>query len=224
MHSCYRQFDHQILWQFSRFYQVLNPPFFFKIQKPNNCSRNLRPPCLFFSVCLCPPRARLRSPRAHVSKLESAWQCLITKKFKFFCHCLDYTKICRCLAVYSLRHNLQPTGHKMSQKCQYLAKNANFGPSLAIFVPNILFILGGSKSFGTHIPEKPPRHLVCIVLWSGTGPNGPKRPVLCQIWPFLGKNTFLGRGSKTYGTLISGNQWDTSFMLKTLTGEPPMGR
>ena len=33
------------------------------------------------------------------------------------------------------------------------------------------------------------------------------RPVLCQIWPFLGqKSNFLGAGSKTFGTLISGVQ------------------
>ena len=44
-------------------------------------------------------------------------------------------------------------------------------------------------------------------------------PVLGQIWPFLGqKSIFLGGGCKPYGTLISGNQWDTSFVLKILTG------
>ena len=50
-------------------------------------------------------------------------------------------------------------------------------------------------------------------------------PVLGQIWPFLGlKSNFLGAGSKTFGALISGNQWDTSFVLKTLTSEAPTGR
>ena len=39
---------------------------------------------------------------------------------------------------------------KMGQKCQYLAKKANFGPNLAIYGPKILPLIGVSKSFGTH--------------------------------------------------------------------------
>ena len=40
-------------------------------------------------------------------------------------------------------------------------------------------------------------------------------PVLGQIWPFLGpKSNFLGAGSKNFGTLVSGFQWDTFFVLK----------
>ena len=35
---------------------------------------------------------------------------------------------------------------KMGQKCQYLAKNASFGPKVLIF-------MGVSKSFGTNIAE-----------------------------------------------------------------------
>ena len=49
-------------------------------------------------------------------------------------------------------------------------------------------------------------------------------PVLGQIWPFLGpKSNFLGAGSKNFGTLISGFQWDTFFVLKTLIIEAPIG-
>ena len=50
------------------------------------------------------------------------------------------------------------------------AKNSNF--------------LGGSKSFGTHVTEKSPRHLVCIVFWSGMGRNGTKMPifVVAKAW------------------------------------------
>ena len=49
-------------------------------------------------------------------------------------------------------------------------------------------------------------------------------PVLGQIWPFLGpKSNFLGAGSKDFGTLISGIQWDTFFVLKTLTGAAQIG-
>ena len=52
-----------------------------------------------------------------------------------------------------------------------------------------------------------------------------KMPVLGQIWPFLGpKSNFLGAGSKNFGTLVSGFQWDTFFVLKTLIGEAPIGR
>ena len=45
------------------------------------------------------------------------------------------------------------------------------------FGPKILILLGRSKSFGTHVTEKPPRHLVRIVFWSGMGRNGPKMPM-----------------------------------------------
>merc|ERR1711884_283498 len=38
---------------------------------------------------------------------------------------------------------------QMGQKCQYLAKNANFGPNLAVFGPKIQFLGAGSKNFGT---------------------------------------------------------------------------
>ena len=49
-------------------------------------------------------------------------------------------------------------------------------------------------------------------------------PVLGQIWPFLGpKSNFLGAGSKNFDTLISGFQWDTFFVSKTLIGEAPLG-
>ena len=37
--------------------------------------------------------------------------------------------------------------------------------------------------------------------------NGPKMPVLGQIWPFLGpKSNFLGAGNKNFGTLVPGFQ------------------
>ena len=62
---------------------------------------------------------------------------------------------------------------QMGQKKQKLAKNANFGPNLAVIGP---------------------------------------------------KKHFLGGGSKTFGTLISGNQSDTSYVLKTVIGEAPIGR
>ena len=54
---------------------------------------------------------------------------------------------------------------------------AYFGPNSAVFEPKILILTGGSKSFGTHVTEKPPRHLVRIVFWSGIGRNGQKMPI-----------------------------------------------
>ena len=85
----------------------------------------------------------------------------------------------------------------MGQNWYYLAKKAYFGPNLAVFGTKFLIFMGVSKSFGTDITEKPPRHLVCIVFWSGMGPNGPKIPIfgpkwpqmhiLGQIWPVLGQ-------------------------------------
>ena len=42
-------------------------------------------------------------------------------------------------------------------------------------------------------------------------------PVLGQIWPFLGpKSNFWGAGSKNFGTLVSGFQWDIFFVLKNI--------
>ena len=34
-----------------------------------------------------------------------------------------------------------------------MTKNAYFGPNLAVFGPKILILMGGSKSFGTHVTE-----------------------------------------------------------------------
>ena len=77
---------------------------------------------------------------------------------------------------------------QMGQKCQCLAKKANFGPNLAVYGPKILSFMEVSKSFGTHIMEKPPGQF-----WAKFGRLGPKIQ-------------FLGGGSKTFGTLLSGNQ------------------
>ena len=58
-----------------------------------------------------------------------------------------------------------------------MCKKANFEPNLIVFGQKILIFTGESKSFGTHITEKTPRHLVCIVFWSGMGRNGQKMPI-----------------------------------------------
>ena len=57
-----------------------------------------------------------------------------------------YHKVNRC-------HNRQPTVYQMSRQGLYVPKKAYFGTKMAVFGPNILIILGGSKSSGTHISE-----------------------------------------------------------------------
>ena len=69
---------------------------------------------------------------------------------------------------------------QMGQKCPYLARKASFGPNLAVFGPNILIPTGGSKSFGTHVTEKPPRHLVCIIFGRSWDQMGQKCQYLAQ--------------------------------------------
>ena len=58
-------------------------------------------------------------------------------------------------------------------------------------------------------------------------PHEPARPG--PIWTKMQISNanlvgFWGGGSITFGTLISGNKWDTFFVLKTLIGEAPIGR
>ena len=73
-----------------------------------------------------------------------------------------------------------PKMHILDQTWPFWAKNPN--------------LKGGSKSFGTHVTEKPPRHRVRNVCWLAMEPNGPKMPIYCQktilgqIWPFMAKN------------------------------------
>ena len=47
----------------------------------------------------------------------------------------------------------QPTGHQISRQGLYVPKKAYSGAKMAVFGPNILIILGGSKSSGTYISE-----------------------------------------------------------------------
>ena len=102
-----------------------------------------------------------------------------------------------------------PTGHQMNRQGLYLPKKACFGQNLAVIGPKILMFTGGSKSFVTHITEKPPRHFVQICFLVGHGIKWAKN---ANIWPKMTENAYfgpnlaiLGGGSKTFGTLISGN-------------------
>ena len=83
-----------------------------------------------------------------------------------------------------------------------ITKNANFLPNLTIFGSKFLILTKWSKSFGTHVTEKPHRHHVRIVFWFVMESNGPKMPIFGQkskIWPFLGQKSkiwpFLGQTS-----------------------------
>ena len=106
----------------------------------------------------------------------------------------------------------------MGQKWPYLAKKASFGPNFAVFGPKILIFYGSKQKFGTIITEKPPRQLVRTVFWSGIWSNEPKKiPIFGQKCQ---KSIFGGGWSKTFGTLIWGNQRDTFSVSKTLTHWP----
>ena len=81
------------------------------------------------------------------------------------------------------------------------------------FGPKIIFLTEVSKSFGTHITEEPPRHLVRIVfgwVWDQMGQKLQYLAKDASLRPNLAvfgqKLHFLGGWSKTFGILISGNQ------------------
>ena len=83
----------------------------------------------------------------------------------------------------------------MSRQGLYLPKKAYFEAKMAVFGSNILIFAWGSKSFGIHFLEKPPRHLVsclhCFLVGHRTkwaklpilGPIWPKMHILCHICP-----------------------------------------
>ena len=129
---------------------------------------------------------------------------------------------------------------QMGQKFQYLAQKANFGPTLSVYGPKILIFRAISKSFGTQITKKTPFNLFnffelffsraldqmdqkCPYL-AKNAHIWPNISVLGQFWPFLAKNLFWGGWSKSFFILISRNQWDIFFELKTLTGSAQIGR
>ena len=88
-------------------------------------------------------------------------------------------------------------GTKWARKANILpnmTKNACFGPNLVVFGPKILILWKGNKSFSTLESEKPLKHLVYIVFWSGMGLNGPKRQIFgpkYQLLPNLAENPYF---------------------------------
>ena len=112
-----------------------------------------------------------------------------------------------------------------------MTKNADFGPNLAVFGPKILIFMGLSKSFGTNTTENHFGNLSALFFGQALDQMGQKCRYLAQnasfgpnLAVFGPKIHFLGGRSKTFGTLISGKQRDTFFVLKTLIGEAPIGR
>ena len=97
---------------------------------------------------------------------------------------------------------------QMGQKCRYLAQNASLD-NLAVFGPKILIFMGVRKSFGTNITKNHLDNLSALFFGQFLDQMGQK----CQY-----ANTII------FGTLVSGFQWDTFFVLKTLIGEAPIGR
>ena len=61
-----------------------------------------------------------------------------------------------------------------------MTKIANFRPNLVVLGQKIVVFTGESKSFGTHITEKPHRHLVCIVFGQAWYEIGQKCQYLAQ--------------------------------------------
>ena len=68
-----------------------------------------------------------------------------------------------------------------------MTKNDNFGANLVVFGHKILIYTGESKSFGTHITEKPLCLLYILVR------HGMKWAKNTNIWPKMTNNAFLGQ-------------------------------
>jgi len=99
-----------------------------------------------------------------------------------------------------------------------MTKNADFGPILAVFGPNILIFRGVSKSFGTNITGNHIHILSALFFGRALDQMGQKCQDLAQnasFGPnlaFFGpKIQFLGAGSK-------------NFVFKTSIIEAPIGR
>ena len=58
-----------------------------------------------------------------------------------------------------------------------MPKKVYFGVKMAVFGPNILIILEGSKSSGTHISENHLGTSFTLFLWSGMAPHETERPI-----------------------------------------------
>ena len=105
----------------------------------------------------------------------------------------------------------------MDPKDQYLTKIQVLG-KIGPFLGQNSNFCGRNQKFWYQHSGKAPQHLVCIVFWSGMRPNGPKMTCLGQ------KSIFWRERVKPLAPSHQGTNWDTSFVLKTLTGEAPIGQ
>ena len=99
---------------------------------------------------------------------------------------------------------------KWAKNAHIWLKNASFGPNLAVYGPKILFFMEVSKSFGTHITEKPPRHLVRIFFSLPGTPilvNGPF-VALGETVPFPRWEYFVYFSFQSYGRFRKKNSAD----------------
>ena len=83
-----------------------------------------------------------------------------------------------CIVFWSDMGRNGPTMTIFGQKCIH---STQFG----LFGPKMLILTRGSKSFDTHITEKPHRPFVRIVYWLDMGPNGPKMSIFGQKKPIF---------------------------------------
>ena len=136
--------------------------------------------------------ARPMCPRKHIlGQIWPFWgqkSLFLQEKTKVFVPMKRKNQLSTLFALFLVSH-----GTKWAENaniCLKITKNAYFGPNMAVIGPKIQSFMRGSKSFDTHIMEKQPRHLICIVFWSATGSNGPKMPIFgekSQFWAKFGR-------------------------------------
>ena len=92
---------------------------------------------------------------------------------------------------------------QMGQKGQYLAKNASFGPNLAVFGPKIYF-LGEGVNLLVPSYQGPMRHLFRVENIDRCGSNFPLGTKMCnfnpKIWIFGAKSQFFVLQSRFLST------------------------
>ena len=111
----------------------------------------------------------------------------------------------------------------MSQQGLYVPKKAYLGAKMAVFGPNILIILGGSKSSDTHISENHLGTLFALLFGQAwhqmdqkgqyLAQNDQKCIFLAKFGRFWGIVLMFWRGSKSFGTHTSENKLGTSLPL-----------
>ena len=122
-----------------------------------------------------------------------------------------------CWKHWSLRLQLAARGENVlfwPQNLDIWGQKSIFCLVIAIFVDgtNDHYTRGYNFPIGT-TPKKFSVSELGVIFW--------RSPLFLAV--FGPKIQFLGAGSKNFGTLISGFQWDTFFVLKTLIGGAQIG-